>query len=109
MFTAIYHFTVKPNQEAEFIAGWEGLTKLIYQHEGSLGSRLHHESEQHYVAYAQWPDRKTWEHAGRHLPPEADLYRQQMKAACETISTLHELEVISDLLKSEPVKKNESQ
>ena len=105
MFTAIYHFTVKPGQETEFKEGWEGLTKLIYQHEGSLGSRLHHESDQTYIAYAQWPDRETWENAGGQLPPEADVYRKQMKSSCEKIKTIHELEVISDLLQTKTFKK----
>ena len=40
-FSVIYEFYVKPGMETEFIAHWNALTKLIYEYEGSLGSKLH--------------------------------------------------------------------
>ncbi len=41
MFAVIYQFNVKENRESEFIGAWKQLTQLIYDYEGSLGSRLH--------------------------------------------------------------------
>lgn len=101
MFAVIYSFKVKPNQVDQFINGWEGLTKLIYEFEGSLGSRLHKVGELHYIAYAQWPSREKWNGAGDNLPDSATGFRNEMKYACESIETSHELEMVCDLLKSD--------
>ena len=100
MFTVIYSFKVKPKQDEKFIHGWEGLTKLIYEFEGSLGSRLHKVGELNYIAYAQWPSKKIWKNAGSNLPESAAFFRIEMKDACEKIETSHEMEVVSDLLKT---------
>ena len=87
MFTVIYSFEVKEGKIEEFIHGWQGLTDLIYQYEGSLGSRLHRVSELNYIAYAQWPSKETWKNAGSSLPETAGTYRDQMKSACESIES----------------------
>ena len=100
MFTVIYSFKVKPNLEEKFILSWEGLTKLIYEFEGSLGSRLHKVGELDYIAYAQWPSKETWKNAGSNLPESAGFFRSEMKNSCEKIETSHEMEVVSDLLKT---------
>ncbi|MCB0640773.1 MAG: antibiotic biosynthesis monooxygenase, partial [Phaeodactylibacter sp.] len=92
MFIAIYRFQAKPGQVQSFIEAWKDLTELIYQHCGSLGSRLHREDELNFIAYAQWPDRDTWKHP-KPLPATADAIRQQMRESCSLIETLHELEV----------------
>lgn len=102
MFVAIYRFNVKLGLEKQLIASWAGLTKLIYQHEGSLGSRLHQEKDGVFIAYAQWPDRETWENAGGNMPQNADKYRKDLREACTTIETLHELEMVEDLLAEGP-------
>ena len=101
MFIAIYSFKVKKNNEENFIKAWEDLTELIYRYEGSLGSRLHRADDNEFIAYAQWPDRETWKNSGDRLPPEADIARKKMREACEEVKTIHELESISDLLKSD--------
>lgn len=100
MFTVIYSFEVKEGKVDQFINGWEGLTKLIYEFEGSLGSRLHKVGELDYVAYAQWPTREVWKNAGNNLPESATFFRSEMKESCEKIETSHEMEVVSDLLKT---------
>ncbi len=102
MFAVIYTFEVYPNKDAIFIEGWRNLTQLIYQYEGSLGSRLHKKVMVLYIAYAQWPDRKTWENSGSKLPEEAKEHRKKMKEACVSISTQHELLMIEDLLAKNP-------
>lgn len=74
------------------------MTILIRDHEGGLGSRLHKKSDTEYLAYAQWPDRTTWENAGDKLPPEVDEIRQAMRSSCEKMDTLHEMDMVDDLL-----------
>ena len=103
MFCAVYKFEVKEGQSEKFIKGWEGLTKLIYQYEGSLGSRLHLEHRNNYIAYAQWPNKETWKNSGKKLPAEAFTFRELMKDSCVSITTSHELDVVSDLLSTVPL------
>ena len=79
---------------------WKQLTQLIYEYEGSLGSRLHQKDESRYIAYAHWPDRETWKNSGDKLPDTADLIRKTMKDCCTRIETLYELDCVEDLLKS---------
>lgn len=98
MFTPIYHFEVKSGQEKTFIEAWRQLTELIMKYEGALGSRLHRSSDGSFVAYAQWPNRALWENSGSKLPPEAVEWRIQIKDCCDSIRTIHELEVVMDLL-----------
>jgi len=99
MFCVIYSFKVKSGRKDDFIQSWKQLTQLIYTHEGSLGSRLHLASENHYIAYAQWPSRDSWEKAGKKLPKSVEPIRSLMKDSCNEIKTMHELEMIEDLLK----------
>lgn len=80
------------------------MTQLIYKHEGSLGSRLHYNGERLYIAYAQWPDKATWEKAGKRLPESADAVSAAMKESCEEIKTEYQLEVVVDLLKRQVIK-----
>ncbi|MDX1349623.1 MAG: antibiotic biosynthesis monooxygenase [Putridiphycobacter sp.] len=98
MFTVIYKFKVIPDKTEQFINNWEELTKLIYEYEGSYGSRLHRIDDVNFLAYAQWPSKEIWQNSGKNLPETATNYSQQMKAACESSSTDFELEVVSDLL-----------
>lgn len=102
MFAAIYHFEVKENKETELIKAWEELTQLIYEYEGSLGSRLHSSGDNSFIAYAQWPNKELWENSGDKLPEQAKEVSKRMKEACIRIETLHELDCVSDLLKSAP-------
>ncbi|MEM7160891.1 MAG: antibiotic biosynthesis monooxygenase [Bacteroidota bacterium] len=101
MFAVIYRFKVKEEYEKDFIQAWREMTLLIYQFEGSLGSRLHRESENTFIAYAQWPDKFTFNNSGSKLPESAKLISQRMRASCENISTLHKMETHEDLLQSE--------
>jgi len=100
-FSVIYEFHVKPGMEAEFIAHWNALTKLIYEYEGSLGSKLHNAGGNVFVAYAQWPDRVTWQNSGAKLSDLSATHREGMKSCCIEIKTLFELEPVSDHLKSD--------
>jgi heme-degrading monooxygenase HmoA len=98
MFVVIYSFKVKENSKEQFIHAWGALTKLILEHEGSLGSRLHKKDSKNYIAYAQWPDKHTWQNSGNNVPEAAKEYRSTMRKACVEIKTEYELDVVDDLL-----------
>jgi len=100
MYVVLYTIIIKPNQEEKFIEAWKGLTALIYKYEGSLGSRLHKNDALNFFAYAQWPDKNTFDKAGGNLPEEANHFRNAMKASCEKFEVLEKFEMIEDLLKS---------
>lgn len=101
MFIVIYSFKVKEGREKEFRALWAGLTSQIYKYEGSLGSRLHLSDEGIFIAYAQWPDRKTWKNSGNKLPAKADSLRDAMRNCYDHIQVLYKLTLVDDLLTSE--------
>ncbi len=98
MYILIYRFTAKPDQVPQFLQSWREMTLLIREYEGSLGSRLHQESECVFIAYAQWPDRQTFENSGAKLPEHAQTVRKVLRESCESIETLHRLEMLDDLL-----------
>lgn len=98
MFSVIYYFKVKPGFDNQFIKSWNELTNYIIQYEGSLGSRLHKASNELYIAYAQWSNKKMWENSGAKLPLKANKVRQEMRSGCVEIKTIYELELIDDLL-----------
>lgn len=99
MFAIIYSFQIKPGHEAQFEKAWRDMTLLIAKYEGGMGSRLHKESDLNYIAYAQWPDKKTRDAAGSNMPDEVHAIREAMNDACEKSDTIHEMEMVDDLLK----------
>ncbi len=99
MYSIIYEFKVKENQNQIFEKAWEELTELFYQYGNSRGSRLHRKNEQTYVAYAQWPDIDTFQKAANLMPEAANEIRQTMRNSCHDIQTLYKLETVNDLLK----------
>lgn len=105
MYVVLYNFIVKPGEEESFMDSWKGLTSLIYQYEGSLGSRLHKKDELNYIAYAQWPNKLTFDNSGNNLPEEASYYRNRMRSSCEKVVVLEKLEVIADLTKNKQSEK----
>jgi hypothetical protein len=74
-FAVIYRFRIAPHAEDAFIDAWSRLTELIRDHRGGRGSRLHRGDDGIFYAYAQWPDRPSWQSEGT-LPPEADELRR---------------------------------
>ena len=101
MYCVIYQFDVKAEKTKEFETAWAELTKLIYEYEGSLGSRLHLDENGKYIAYAQWSSKKVFDNAGKNLPSKAEIFRKAMRESCSEIKTLHKLEMITDLLKKD--------
>jgi len=105
MFAVLYRFITLPGEQESFEMAWKALTGLIYEHQGSMGSRLHRLSVKEYIAYAQWPDRESWEASRTGLLPEADTYRAIMRASCKAIDIQMELDVVSDMLERLPYPK----
>ncbi|WP_306643877.1 antibiotic biosynthesis monooxygenase family protein [Sanyastnella coralliicola] len=102
MFCVVYEFHVIPGKEDLFCQAWREMTELIYEFEGSLGSRLHQQSDTHFVAYAQWPSKERWENSGDRLPVIAEKISQDMKDSTLEIKTVYQLESTDDLLASAP-------
>lgn len=98
MFSIVYSFKIKPEEEDQFINGWKGLTLLFKENANSLGSRLHKSSDIQYFAYAQWPDKITFENASNLLPEEASHYREQMRNSLESSEVIFSGNVQIDLL-----------
>ncbi len=62
-FCVLYRFRVRDGEENDFVSAWAALTHGIREQRGGLGSRLHRDDDGTFVAYAQWPDRATWQRA----------------------------------------------
>ncbi len=97
-FTVVYSFKIIEAKAKDFIKAWTELTKLIYEFEGSYGSRLHKVGNTLYIGYAQWPDKNTWEKSGDKLPAAANEFRRLMRESCSEIKTEYEMDVVCDLL-----------
>ena len=105
MFVVIYEFEVKQGSEKQFKSSWLKLTEGIYKQLGSLGSRLHHSEGNIYMAYAQWPDKKKWESAGKiKLSEVYESARTRMWETLLSSKTLYELEVDTDYLQNTSYK-----
>ena len=101
MFAVIYRWKVLPGREAQFEEGWRAGTAAIAREFGGWGSRLHRGEDGVFVAYAQWPDRETWEKTMktrmRHSNEEARAnYRASFEP--ESFETLFAGEAALDLL-----------
>lgn len=100
IFCVVYEFIVNKSDEKRFVQLWRDLTIEVRDNHGALGSRLHRVSDEstHWIAYAQWPDRVTWEkHAPLNSPTYVEL-REQMQDLCREIKTLYQLDMVDDLL-----------
>lgn len=60
-FAIIYRWRLHPDKEQQFQEVWSRNTPLIIEKCGGLGSRLHKAEDGTWLAYAQWPDKDTWE------------------------------------------------
>ncbi|HET7499448.1 MAG TPA: antibiotic biosynthesis monooxygenase [Kofleriaceae bacterium] len=101
MFAVIYRWKLVPGREALFEEGWRAGTEAIANELGGWGSRLHRGEDGYVVAYAQWPDRATWERAmQRRMHHSDDAARDKYRSAFEpgSFETLFAGEVIADLL-----------
>ena len=97
MFIALYRWKLKEGKEDRFREGWHRLTEEIYKERGSRGSRLHRAEDGTWVAYAQWPDRGSWEKAGTAQTLDSEA-RQMMHESIEVSHPPTLMEVVDDLL-----------
>jgi heme-degrading monooxygenase HmoA len=99
MFAVIYRWKVVPGGETEFVSAWEALTHRLRDEAGALGSRLHRAEDGSFLAYAQWPDRQTWEAARDGPAPDEDLAGRMTAVVAERLEPVL-LEVENDLLET---------
>ncbi len=100
MFCVVYRFPVSADKEGQFKIGWSNLTKILKAENGALGSRLHRNHDGDWIAYAQWPDEKTWESSDNNSA-EAVKYRQMVRDSFiegRSVEVLYKLNVVEDLL-----------
>ena len=96
-FTVIYRWTLKPGREDGFQRNWRLVTEHLRDTCGGLGSRLHRADDGTWVAYAQWPDRRSWAEA----EVAGQAARQAMAEMSAAVAERHEpvlLEPVADLL-----------
>lgn len=101
MFVVMFEFVVKEGFEDQFLEAWPSVTQGIYLLKGSLGSRLHKNVNGEYIAYAQWPNKETWEaSANIEMSPDYETHRKNMRNALNIESTkvLYQMEVEIDYL-----------
>ena len=60
-FVVIYRWRLHPDREQQCQDSWSRNTPHIILRCGGLGSRLHKAEDGTWLAYAQWPDKATWE------------------------------------------------
>jgi len=107
MFVALYRWKVKEGHERDFLEGWHRITEGIYQRSGSLGSRLHQAEDGLWVAYAQWPDRETYD-AARSIPVVDAETRATFRESIEEALPDIYMNVTDDLLRADVFTKQES-
>lgn len=98
MFVIMYAFTIHEGNNDSFEQTWHDLTVIIRDNAGGLGSRLHQQSANTYIAYAQWRSREAWMNGGDNLPEEVNVLREEMRNLCEHVEIIHQMEVVDDLL-----------
>ena len=98
MFCVLYKFTVKLDHEDQFRQHWLAVTKHLYEHAGSLGSRLHRAAIGEYIGYAQWSSRQVWKRQRNSADAELQAHRQSMRECCTNLEVLYELEMTDDWL-----------
>lgn len=96
-FAVIYRWRLRAGMEEQFQTAWAKLTEAIRDERGGLGSRLHRADDGSWVAYAQWPDRETWERS-QASESAAAVASAMMAAAVENSTAPVALDPVADLL-----------
>lgn len=84
-FCVIYRFRVRSGAEDTFCRGWSQLTEAIRDRRGGLGSRLHRADDGLWLAYAQWPNRETWERARQQETADPDAAQAMGESVEESL------------------------
>lgn len=80
----LYRWRVKAGKEDQFRAAWERITRLLMEHRGALGSRLHRAEDGSFIAYAQWPSRAAREASTALGPIDAAAAAEMDDAVAES-------------------------
>lgn len=96
-FVAIYRWRIYADQTDSFLAAWETVTRGIKAERGGLGSKIHRADDGTYVAYAQWPDRETWQAMGDQPSVDPVASKAMGAAIEESLPSLY-LDPLADLL-----------
>ena len=104
MFAISYKFvlsTPTPDNEKKFVECWKGVTQFFQSNAGASGARLHKGEDGAFYAYAEWPDKATFEASQQVLPTE-DFVKTRLVWAeiCEPSEIIWAGEVTADLLKT---------
>lgn len=86
MYCVAYRFVLLPGAvkfgarraQYDFMDVWSGFTEFFKSHCGALGSRLHIGEDGAFYAYAQWPDKATYE-AASDVPPTTEFTKLRVK------------------------------
>lgn len=101
MFIAVYEFELKEGTQHQFRQAWLLVTKAIYRHCGSYGSRLHvAENETILIGYAQWPDKQSWQKEHNITDNRYLDGRRIMQSCLIRSKTIYKMEVCDDFLQS---------
>lgn len=82
MYSAFYHWRIKPGREQDFVRLWSEGTLLFRDEQNTLGSRLHKADDGTYFAYAQWPSADMF-HGPRTLSPHHTQVLKDMRDCVE--------------------------
>lgn len=101
MFCVLYELKVKSGQEESFRAAWRTVTENMVQDYGSLGARLHSTEEGVWIAYAQWPDKESWQNG--HIIIEEESKQMHVEKYLDEIPrVILKMTVVDDLLAALP-------
>lgn len=83
-FAVLYQWRVKPGKVKQFVTAWGDLMDALKVERGALGARLHRSDQGTWMAYAQWPDRATYERVGGLDPVYPDASERLLDAVDDT-------------------------
>lgn len=101
MFSVVYRWKIRSDRSLDFERAWNLGTRAITRDLGGLGSRLHKIAPGEYFAYAQWPDRESYEQNRQNRMPYDDPEARRLYTKALEDSEVEVLaigEVIDDLL-----------
>ena len=102
-FVVIYRWRLHPGKEQQFQREWEINTPLFIHQSDALGSRLHRSEDGTWLAYAQWPDKATWEKSTPLSVRDPDGFNAFMDAIAESYPRQY-LTPVSDFLIHSQIK-----
>jgi quinol monooxygenase YgiN len=100
-FVVIYRWKLKTGKEGAFLEAWRTVTEHLRRKHGGLGSRLHRADDGSWVAYAQWPDQKTWKQAevtGGQARKARDVMKSSIKKRFDPVLLVPVADLLDDVV-----------